>query len=71
MNDNIDINILRTIYSKCANKLGNKDMYFTDFLASLEKISLLYYYNNELLITSFDKMEALYNYLNVDDILIL
>ena len=46
-------------------------MYFTDFLASLEKISLLYYYNNELLITSFDKMEALYNYLNVDDILIL
>jgi hypothetical protein len=43
-------------------------MYFTDFLNCLEKISVMYFYNNDLLITSFDKMEALYNYLGIDDI---
>lgn len=39
---------------------NNNEMHYTEFVASLEKLALIYFYNNHLLITSFDKTEALY-----------
>ncbi|EAR92518.2 hypothetical protein TTHERM_00088140 (macronuclear) [Tetrahymena thermophila SB210] len=67
--DQFDANIAIQIYSKSLNRsISTKEMHFTEFISSLEKIALVVYYNNNLLITSFDKTEALYQFLEIDDV---
>jgi hypothetical protein len=50
---------------------GTSEMHFNEFVTSLEKISLVFFYDNHMLITSFDKMEALYQFMTIDDMKVL
>jgi len=48
---------------------SSKEMHFTEFVSSLEKISYAFFLNDPKLITNYDKMEALYEFMEIDDIL--
>jgi hypothetical protein len=37
-------------------------------VGAIEKIALLIFFDERKYITSFDKVEALYNFINIDDI---
>lgn len=65
INENVDPKTLSKLFVKTATNF--KDLFFNEFLILLEKIAIMYYYNDNSLITSFDKVEALYKFMGIDD----
>lgn len=65
INENVDPKTLSKLFVKTATNF--KDLFFPEFLILLEKIAIMYYYNDNSLITSFDKVEALYKLMGIDD----
>lgn len=60
MNEQLGANVITQIYSKSLKSSSSQEMHFTEFVSSLERLALVLHYNNKMLITSFDKTEALY-----------